>query len=64
VTMASLWESGQDYVDFPGGETARNDNWKTENPGHAATFFNQKLDTVTGSQPYCLSKKRPRDRNT
>jgi len=25
-----------------------------ENPGHAATFLNQKLDAVFGSQPYCL----------
>jgi len=25
-----------------------------ENPGHVTTFFNQKLDAVTGSQPCCL----------
>jgi len=55
VTMASLWESGQDYVDFPGGNREER---QLEN------LFNQKLDAVTGSQPYCLSKKRPRDRNT
>jgi len=28
-----------------------------ENPGHAATFLNQKLDAVIGSQPYCLCWK-------
>jgi len=25
-----------------------------ENPGHVTSFFNQKLDAVIGSQPYCL----------
>jgi len=58
VTMASLWESGQDYVDFPGG------NREERQLENRKPIFNQKLDAVTGSQPYCLSKKRPRDRNT